>query len=392
MEGQRKIDLGLEKDAFFKAYGRDRIVATHTLGCKVNQYETDAIRSQFEEKGYTVGDFDGFADVYIVNTCTVTNIADKKSRQMLAKARKQNPQGLVVAVGCYAQTAKESLEENHGIDLLVGNTKKSQVLSLVERHVKALGGGQGIQEETVEDMTRQTAYEDLWTTRQEDRNKAHVKVQDGCDQFCSYCIIPFTRGRVRSRKPESVLAEVESLAAQGFREVVLAGIHLASYGKEFDGYGLIDLLEELDRVEGLSKVHLGSLEPNLVGEAFLERLARLSRFHPHFHLSLQSGSDATLARMNRKYDTASYREKVALLRRAFPEAVLTTDIIVGFPGETEGEFAQTLAFAKEMAFAHVHVFKYSPREGTVAAARKDQVDAGEKNRRSEILRQAFPEL
>lgn len=356
-----------------------KIMSIMTLGCKVNQYESEAIQEQFEKSGYTIGNFHEYADIYIVNTCTVTNIADKKSRQMLAKAKKQNPEALVVAVGCYAQIAKEKLEEIKNIDLLIGNTKKDQVVEIVEAHLM------GNEMDNIEDMTHNRHYEELWISKNDDKTRAHIKIQDGCDQFCAYCIIPYTRGRVRSRQPESIMEEVETLVKKGFKEVVLTGIHLASYGKELDNISLMDILESLQLISGLERIRLGSLEPNLIDDAFMERLNKLDKVCPHFHLSLQSGCDETLKVMNRKYTTQIYRENVARIRKSMPDAAITTDIIVGFPGESEENFETTKKFVEEIRFADVHVFKYSEREGTVAAKMKNQIPGPVKNLRSDEM-------
>lgn len=355
-------------------------VGYHTLGCKVNQYETEAITELFEQRGYQTVAFDEVADIYVINTCTVTNIADKKSRKMLSKAKTMNHNAVVVAMGCYAQVAKDLLQENPEIDLIVGNTKKNEIVDLVENYLN-----QHFKMNTVEDMTHQDHYEELWVSRNEDKKRAHIKIQDGCNQFCSYCIIPYTRGRVRSRPIENVIKEVETIVENGYKEIILTGIHLASYGAEFQDYGLIDLIEALDKIEGLKRLRLGSLEPTLITGEFVERLKKLTKICPHFHLSLQSGCDETLIRMNRKYTTEDYRSSVALLRLAFDRPSITTDIIVGFPDETEDEFQRTKAFIEEISFSDLHVFKYSPRSGTKAAIMKNQVDEKVKNERSKAL-------
>lgn len=362
-------------------------VGFHTLGCKVNQYETEAITELFEQKGYQIVDFNELADIYIINTCTVTNIADKKSRKMLSKAKGMNQNAVVVAMGCYAQVAEEKLQENPEIDLIVGNTKKNEIVDLVENYLS-----QHTKINTVEDMTHQNQYEELWVSKNEDKKRAHIKVQDGCNQYCSYCIIPYTRGRVRSRNAESIIKEVQAIADNGYKEIVLTGIHLASYGKEFENYALIDLLEELNNISGLKRIRLGSLEPTLITEPFVKRLSQLEKLCPHFHLSLQSGCKDTLKRMNRKYTPEEYRQSVSHLRNAYHQPSITTDIIVGFPGETEEEFKQTLDFVREIAFSDCHVFKYSPRNGTKAALMQNQVDEKMKNYRSKVLTELRDEL
>lgn len=355
-------------------------VGYHTLGCKVNQYETEAITELFEYKGYKTVDFNEVADIYIINTCTVTNIADKKSRKMLSKAKSNNPNAIVVAMGCYAQAAGDKLQENPEIDLIVGNTKKNEIVDLVENYLN-----QHLKMNTVEDMSLKDQYEELLVSRNEDKKRAHIKIQDGCNQFCSYCIIPYTRGRVRSRQADSIIKEVTGVVKNGYKEIVLTGIHLASYGVEFEAFGLIDLLEALDKIEGLHRIRLGSLEPTLINNEFVERLKKLTKICPHFHLSLQSGCDETLKRMNRKYSTNEYRKSVARLREVYDRPNITTDIIVGFPDETEEEFYQTQCFVEEMAFSDIHVFKYSPRSGTKAAVMNNQVDEKIKNERSKVL-------
>ena len=351
-------------------------VAFNTLGCKVNQYETESMMAQFEGKGYETVAFTEKADVYIINTCTVTNMADKKSRQMLSKAKKKNPEALVVAVGCYVQASQSSLDEVEHVDLLVGNTDKGHIVEVVEKYLddKILP--------EVTDLTRYGTYDDMWLSHESGHVRVHIKVQDGCDQFCSYCIIPFARGRIRSRESASVIEEVTSLTAKGYEEIVLTGIHLASYGVQFEQYRLIDLLEELDQLDGLKRIRLGSLEPTLITEEFVQRLSQLSKVCDHFHLSMQSGDDEILAAMNRNYTTEHYWHAVELLRDTYPDCGITTDLIVGFPGESDQHFKHTLGFIKKVAFSDVHVFKYSKRDGTKAAAMTNQVDGRIKSHRS----------
>lgn len=351
-------------------------VAFHTLGCKVNQYETEAMMAQFESAGYDTVGFNEEADVYLVNTCTVTNMADKKSRQMLAKAKKNNPDSLVVAVGCYVQAAQDTLDKVDNVDLLIGNTDKGRVVEVVENYLDA----EVIP--TVTDLAKYRVYDELWVSLKQGHTRAHIKIQDGCDQFCSYCIIPYARGRIRSREAESIIGEVKELVANGYKEIVLTGIHLASYGKQFENYLLIDLLEDLDKVNGLERIRLGSLEPTLVTVEFTERLGALEHVCDHFHLSMQSGDDTVLKAMNRKYTTEDYMRAVNLLREVYPDAAFTTDLIVGFPGETDVQFDNTNEFLKNVGFYDIHVFKYSMRDGTKAAAMTGQVDGGVKNTRS----------
>lgn len=362
-------------------------VALHSLGCKVNQYETEAVKQMFGDKGYQIVSFSDKADIYIVNTCTVTNIADKKSRQMLSRAKKINDKAIIVAVGCYAQIAEKELKENNDIDLIIGNTKKNNIVNIVENYIKHHD-----KISTVEDISVNKDYEDLWLTKLDEKTRATIKIQDGCNQFCSYCIIPYVRGRVRSREVSSILKEVNEIVRNGYKEIVLTGIHLASYGIEFNNYKLIDLLEELNAISGLERIRLGSLEPNLVTQAFVDRLEKLNKICPHFHLSLQSGCDETLKRMNRKYSTDDYYNSVTRLRRIFDNPSITTDIIVGFPGETDEEFKTTIDFVNKVKFADIHIFKYSPRQGTKAAESKNQIRNDIKSSRSKLLNEYKTEL
>ncbi|MCD8326850.1 MAG: MiaB/RimO family radical SAM methylthiotransferase [Lachnospiraceae bacterium] len=421
--------------------------ALHNLGCKVNAYEMDIMRQKLEEKGYTIVPFDSQADIYIVNTCTVTNIADQKSRQMLHQARKRNPAAVVVAVGCYVQTGTEQVLKDEGVDLVIGNNKKSRVTELIEEFLKEkedredswvlevhqAGGesqseerrqtGEGFQSgkncktgkelktmggESLSDIGHIYEYEKMSLRRTSEHTRAYIKIQDGCNQFCSYCIIPYARGRVRSRHYEDILQEVQTLAAAGYQEIVLTGIHISSYGIDFEdepwergecvdrpqsderhdysgGGKLIDLLERLAKESGIRRIRLGSLEPRIITEQTARRLAAIPQLCPHFHLSLQSGCDETLRRMNRHYTTENYAESVACLREAFDHPAITTDVIVGFPRETEEEFSRTVDFLEEIALYEMHVFKYSVRKGTVAAAMKGQVADPVKARRSDVL-------
>lgn len=354
-----------------------KTVAFCTLGCKVNQYETNAMMQKMIEAGYEVVDFETKADIYIINTCTVTNMADKKSRQMLRRVKEINPEAILVAVGCYAQVAKEKLDQIPEIDLILGINEKNDIVKYVEQASKNT---------YVSDVLHQTEFLDFGDVTYTEKTRAVIKVQDGCNQFCSYCIIPYARGRIRSRKPESVIKEITDVAKEGIKEVVITGIHIASYGKDFNTeYRLIDLLEEIQKVDGIQRIRLGSLEPTLITEEFVTRLKKLSKICDHFHLSLQSGCNETLKRMNRKYTTDQFRHVVELLRNAYPEVHLTTDVIVGFPGETEEEFNKTYEFLKEIKFYKMHVFKYSPRSGTVAAKMPNQIDGNIKEERSNKL-------
>ena len=364
--------------------------ALHNLGCKVNAYETEAMRQLLEEDGYEIVPFEPGADVYVINTCTVTNIADRKSRQMLHKARKMNPDAIVVAAGCYVETADRGVEKDPAIDIILGNNQKNQLVSVIRDFEQKRAGKRaeepsGVMTKKI-DINHTKEYENLIIDRTENRTRADIKVQDGCNQFCTYCIIPFARGRVRSRDTQDVLQEVRALAASGCQEIVLTGIHLSSYGVDLgEGMDLTALIEAVHEVDGISRIRLGSLEPGIVTEKFAYTLAELPKVCPHFHLSLQSGCDTVLKRMNRRYTSGEFREKCELLREAFTLPALTTDVIVGFPGETEEEFAVTEEFLRQIKLYETHIFKYSKRQGTRAAVMPDQVDEQVKAFRSERL-------
>lgn len=353
-------------------------VALHNLGCKVNAYETEAMQELLEQHGYEIVPFKEGADVYIINTCTVTNMADRKSRQMLHRARKMNPGAIVVACGCYVQAKRDEIDEC--IDIVVGNNRKKDIIEILREH-EAIQ--EGVQKELV-DINHINEYEELHLSRTAEHTRAYIKVQDGCNQFCSYCIIPYARGRVRSRSHDSVIREVEELARNGYKEVVLTGIHLSSYGVD-TGDDLLSLILSIHEIEGIRRIRLGSLEPRIITEEFAKTIAGLPKMCPHFHLSLQSGCDATLKRMNRRYTSEEYYEKCVLLRKYFDNPALTTDVIVGFPGETEEEFAQSKAFIDKVDFYETHVFKYSKREGTRAAQMEEQVPESVKTIRSNEL-------
>lgn len=360
--------------------------ALHNLGCKVNAYELEAIQQMLEQQGYEIVPFAPGADIYIINTCTVTNIADRKSRQMLHKAKKMNPDAVVVACGCYVQAAGEKLEQDSAIDLVVGNNKKKEIPAILEEYFREKEEGRSGSGTWVTDMTHNREYETLSISRTAEHTRAFIKVQDGCNQFCTYCIIPYARGRVRSRRPEDVLEEVRRLAESGCQEVVLTGIHLSSYGVDLEeGQNLLALIRTIHAVDGIRRIRLGSLEPGIITEEFAEAIAAFPKVCPHFHLSLQSGCDTVLERMNRRYRSEEYMEKCRLLRRVYDRPALTTDVIVGFPGETEEEFEASRAFVEEVNFFETHIFKYSRREGTRAAAMPDQIPEQEKTRRSHIL-------
>ncbi len=377
-----------------------------SLGCKVNSYETEAMRGMFETAGYEIVDFKDIADVYVVNTCTVTNIADRKSRQMLHQAKKRNPKAIIAAVGCYVQASQEVLLEDHAVDLVIGNNKKSDIVKMVEDCRSADN-----KKELVININEEKYYEELNINTTMEKTRAFIKIQDGCNRFCSYCIIPYVRGRVRSRKEEEILEEVRSLADKGYKEIVLTGIHISSYGTDFisrqtkeshseelpmDNQSsldesmpqitlLADLITKIGKIKGIERIRLGSLEPRIITKEFLEVIVKVKQFCPHFHLSLQSGSDEVLKRMNRKYNTEEYYERVLMIKNSFELPSFTTDIIVGFPGETTEEFHETLSFVKKVGFSHIHVFKYSKRAGTKAAEMSDQIAEEIKTIRSNEL-------
>lgn len=356
-------------------------VALHNLGCKVNAYETEAMQEMLEREGYEIVPFREGADIYIINTCTVTNIADRKSRQMLHRARKMNPNAIVVAAGCYVQAQAEQGEVDPCIDIVIGNNKKQDLLTILKEYEKETD----IVRKEVIDINHTKQYEDLHLSRTREHTRAYIKVQDGCNQFCSYCIIPYARGRVRSRSLEDVVREVKGLAENGYKEVVLTGIHLSSYGVDLQKTDLLSLIQAVHEIEGIRRIRLGSLEPRIITEEFASALASMPKMCPHFHLSLQSGCDATLKRMNRRYTSEEYYEKCQLLRKYFAHPALTTDVIVGFPGETEEEFEESRAFVDKVDFYETHIFKYSKREGTKAAVMENQVPESVKAERSNIL-------
>ena len=357
-------------------------VALHNLGCKVNAYETEAMQQMLEAAGYEIVPFEPGADIYVINTCTVTNIADRKSRQMLHKAKKMNPNAIVVAAGCYVQADTKKAEADASIDIIIGNNKKQELISILENY----RSGQQKATECV-DINHTKEYEKLEIDRTEEHTRAYLKVQDGCNQFCTYCMIPYARGRIRSRKTEDVVGEVKRLAASGCQEVVLTGIHLSSYGKERpeEQENLLTLIQAVHEVEGIERIRLGSLEPGIITKEFAEAISSLPKVCPHFHLSLQSGCTATLKRMNRRYTAQEYREKCEILRKYYPAPALTTDVITGFPGETEEEFEESRSFVDSIHFYETHIFPYSKREGTKAAAMPDQLPEQVKKERSRIL-------
>ena len=358
-------------------------VALHNLGCKVNGYEMDVMQQMLQEKGYKIVPFDEIADIYIINTCTVTNIADRKSRQMLHRARRRNPKAVVVAVGCYVQTGEKAVEKDDTIDLAIGNNRKKQLVSILEdylNHRKC--------EEPVIDISHTDEYEEMTLTKTAGHTRAYIKIQDGCNRFCSYCIIPYARGRVRSRREEDILHEVHGIVEAGYQEIVLTGIHISSYGTDRGGSELLTLLDRLHDMDGLMRIRLGSLEPRIVTEEFAAQISAMPKICPHFHLSLQSGCDAVLARMNRHYTSGEYFRTTEIIRKYYKNPAITTDVIVGFPGETEEEFRITEQFVKKVDFYEMHIFKYSKRAGTRAAQMDGQLTEAEKDRRSAILAKA----
>lgn len=356
-------------------------VALHNLGCKVNAYETEAMQEMLEHAGYEIVPFQEGADIYVINTCTVTNIADRKSRQMLHRARKMNPDAVVVAAGCYVQAQAEKQVIDPCIDIVLGNNKKQDLLTALQAYEEAHGD---LRE--VIDINHTKEYENLHLTKQGEHTRAYIKVQDGCNQFCSYCIIPYARGRVRSRAKEDVVAEVTDLAKNGYQEVVLTGIHLSSYGIDFENEdNLLSLIRAVHEIEGIKRIRLGSLEPRIITEEFVQAIAALPKMCPHFHLSLQSGCNETLKRMNRRYTSEEFYEKCEILRKYFEKPALTTDVIVGFPQETEEEFETTYEFLKKICFYETHIFKYSKREGTKAAVMQGQIPEQIKAKRSARL-------
>lgn len=355
--------------------------ALHNLGCKVNAYETEAMQQLLEENGYEIVPFKEGADVYIINTCTVTNMADRKSRQMLHRAKKMNPDAIVVAAGCYVQAKEASGEIDESIDIVIGNNKKKDLIQILDGFYEKKQG----QNKAVIDINHTHEYEEMHLNKTAEHTRAYIKVQDGCNQFCTYCIIPFARGRVRSRAKEDVVREVTELAANGYQEVVLTGIHLSSYGVDLENENLLSLILAVNEIEGIKRIRLGSLEPRIITEDFVKTISGLEKMCPHFHLSLQSGCDGTLRRMNRRYTSEEYYEKCMLLRKYFAHPALTTDVIVGFPGETEEEFEKSKAFIDKVDFYETHIFKYSKREGTKAAVMDNQIPEQIKTARSNEL-------
>ncbi|MBL4935173.1 tRNA (N(6)-L-threonylcarbamoyladenosine(37)-C(2))-methylthiotransferase MtaB [Clostridium sp. YIM B02515] len=356
-------------------------VAFATLGCRVNQYESEAMTEKFLREAYEVADYDSFADVYVINTCTVTNMGDKKSRQMISRARRQNPDSIIAVVGCYSQIAPDEVAKIEGVDVVLGTRNKGDIVYWVNRarEVKS-------QMVEVNDVLRNNEFEELNIEEYQNKTRAFLKIQDGCNRFCSYCLIPFARGAVCSKKPDKVINEVKELAAHGFKEIILSGIHTASYGIDLEEkVTLLDLMEQIDAIEGIERVRIGSIDPTFFSNNVIERIVKLKKLCPHFHLSLQSGCDITLKRMNRHYTSKEYKYVVEELRKNIKDVSITTDVIVGFPGETEEEFNTTYEFLKDIRLSKMHIFKFSPRKGTRAAEMKEQVDGIAKEERSSKL-------
>ena len=362
-------------------------VAFHTLGCKVNQYETEAMEKIFEDNGYRIVKEDEMADVYVINTCTVTNLSDRKSRQFIRRVKKINKDSIVAVVGCYSQVASEEVENIEGVDVIIGTSDRKRIVELCER---AKFDDEKIN--IVRSIKTYDEFEEINVDDIKSMTRAYIKIQDGCNQFCSYCIIPYARGPIRSRQIVDIVKESEKLTTSGFKEIVLTGIHVASYGKDLGDTRLGDVIQQISEVDGIKRIRLSSVEPNLITEEFMNILKDSNKVCDHFHLSLQSGSDTILKKMNRKYTTDEFREKVKLIRKYMPDAGITTDIIVGFPDESEDEFNRTLEFVKDIGFSRIHVFKYSPRKGTPAAKFENQIHGTIKNRRSEKLIQLGDDL
>lgn len=363
-----------------------RSVAFHTLGCKVNIYETEAMQELMQKAGYKIVDFSEKSDIYIINTCSVTNVADKKSRQILHRAKTENPDAIIVAVGCYVQAAADKLKEDNKIDIIVGNNMKKDIVNIIDEYYKE----NEIEDKSshIIDINKTNEYEELILSESAKHTRAFIKIQDGCNQFCSYCIIPYTRGRVRSRKAEDIILEAKNLASKGFREIVLTGIHLSSYGidlEEGDINSLIELIKELSKIDKIERIRVGSLEPRIISKEFLEGLKEVKQFCPHFHLSLQSGSNKTLKAMNRQYTSEEFREGVRLIRQYYKSPAITTDVIVGFPGEEVEDFEESRDFIKDIGFFEMHIFPYSIREGTRAAKMSSQLTQKEKSARAKEL-------
>jgi threonylcarbamoyladenosine tRNA methylthiotransferase MtaB len=357
-----------------------KTVAFYTLGCKVNQYESEAVSSLFTQNGYDTVPFEQSSDVYIINTCTVTNLSDRKSRQAIRKAKKNNPNSIVVVMGCYAQTSSDDVLKIPEVNLVLGTKDRNKIIEYVSR----IEAGE-CRINAVDNIMSSRNFEELKVSSYKERTRAYLKIQEGCSQFCSYCIIPYARGPIRSRQPEDIIQEVKDLSQNGFLEIVLTGIHIASYGRDLKTTNLLDIIQRINLIEGIQRIRIGSIEPTTITEEFVSAAIKMPKLCPHYHLSLQSGCDNTLKAMNRKYTTDDYRNSVVLLKKHIPNVAITTDIMVGFPGETEEDFKTSLNFVKEIGFSKIHVFKYSPRKGTPAAEYESQISPVEKEKRSQLM-------
>ena len=380
MESSIIEDLKLANEEFYKKHNRKKTISTYTLGCKVNQYETEAIIEIFENAGYLNVDFSDKADIYIINTCTVTGLSARKSRQMIRRAKSINQKAVVAVIGCYSQTAPEEIESMPDVDIIIGTKDRLRIFEFVEKYLS-----DNIRINAVSNIMNLREFEHLKIENYKEKTRAFIKIQDGCSQFCSYCIIPYARGPIRDRSSDDILAEVENLAANGFKEVVLTGIHIASYGKVSKDISLLELIKKIHSIDQIKRIRLGSLELSTINEEFTREAHELKKLCPHYHISLQSGCDETLKRMNRKYTTEQYKKSISLLRDNIKDVSITTDVMVGFPGETNEEFEKTYRFLKEINFTQMHVFKYSPRKGTPAALFENQISSDEKERRSHLV-------
>jgi threonylcarbamoyladenosine tRNA methylthiotransferase MtaB len=377
----KMVDLTLNKEEFFNTYNRNKTVAMATLGCRVNQYDTEAMLEKFIKSGYDSVNFNDVSDVYVINTCTVTNMGDKKSRQMIHRARRKNKNAIIAVVGCYSQVSPEEVSNIEGVDVVLGTKNKGDILHWIN---SAVNKGKKVVE--VNKVLKNNVFENLNIEKYQNKTRAFLKIQDGCNRFCSYCLIPFARGAVCSKDPHTVISEVKKLSENNFKEIILSGIHIASYGVDLEGdWNLVRILEEIDKVDGIERIRIGSIDPQFFTDEVIKKLSSLKKLCPHFHLSLQSGCNETLKRMNRRYTVEKYEEILNKLRSSIEDVSVTTDIIVGFPGETEEEFNKTYEFLQKIKLSKMHVFKYSPRKGTKAATMKDQVDGKIKEKRSEML-------
>ncbi|SHK14481.1 tRNA (N(6)-L-threonylcarbamoyladenosine(37)-C(2))-methylthiotransferase MtaB [Tepidibacter formicigenes] len=378
-KNREKVDLSLDAETFYKKYGRKKTISTFTLGCKVNQYETEAMIELFKKASYEIVDCEEYADVYVINTCTVTNMSDRKSRQFIRRAKKKNPCSIIAVVGCYSQVAPEEILDIEEVNIVMGTNDRNKIVQIIEKV------NSNTKLSTVDDIMKVREFEEMQIKEVRGKTRAFLKIQEGCDRFCSYCIIPYARGPVRSRLLDNIVSEVKELSNNGFKEIVLTGIHVASYGKDLGNVNLLDVLKEIHKIEGIKRIRLSSVEPLLMTDDFIKEISSMDKICPHFHLSLQSGCDETLKRMNRKYTTKEYKDIVKKIRENIKNASITTDVIVGFPGETDEEFEKTYRFLEEIELSQMHIFKYSPRKGTPAAVMKNQVDPKIKQVRSEKL-------